>query len=106
VNVVGVHGSPSAASTARARAESTTTATTLRRPPHGHDRTSVANTRRNSSAHRTRPAELEHQVGAAITGRRVNGGAEGIQVLDARRQKEVVPKRARWEHAHEAAGAD
>jgi len=46
----GVHGSPSGASTARAKAESTTTATTLRRPPHGHCSTSVANTRR-----RTRP---------------------------------------------------
>jgi hypothetical protein len=41
-NVVGVHGSPSAASTARARAESTTTASMLRRPPHGHDSTSMA----------------------------------------------------------------
>ena len=42
-NVVGVHGRPCAASTARARPESTTTAITLRRPPHGHDSASVAN---------------------------------------------------------------
>ncbi len=89
-NVVGVHGSPSAARTARARVESTTTAITLRRPPHGHDGTSVANTRRNSSAHRTRPAELEHQVGAAIVGRRVNGGAEGLGAYDPSSRREAA----------------
>jgi hypothetical protein len=62
--VAGVDGSPSGASTARARVESTTTATTLRRPPQGHDSTSVANTRRNSSAHGTRLARVE-LLGAA-----------------------------------------
>ena len=35
VKVAGEHGSPRVASTARAMAESTTTATTLRRPPQG-----------------------------------------------------------------------
>jgi hypothetical protein len=70
--------------------ESTTTAITLRRPPHGHDGTSVANTRRNSSAHRTRPAELEHQVGAAIAGRRVNGGAEGLGAYDPSSRREAA----------------
>jgi hypothetical protein len=44
----------SAASTARARAESTTTATTLRLPPHGHDGTSVAKT--GATARPTDPA--------------------------------------------------
>lgn len=66
--VAGVDGSPSGASTARARAESTTTATTLRRPPQGHDSTSVANTRRNSSAHGTRLARVEPLGGAAAGG--------------------------------------
>jgi hypothetical protein len=57
-NVVGVHGSPSAASTARARAESTTTtAITLRRPPHEHAemrgwiRSAAISTRRHDVAH-------------------------------------------------------
>jgi len=77
--VVGVHGSPSAASTARAKAESTTTAITLRRPPHGHDSTSVANTRRNSSAHGTRPARVE-PLGVAAAG---GGSLDQVDVGDA-----------------------
>src|SRR5262249_56788566 len=48
--VVGVHGSPSAASTARARAEATTTALTLRQAPLGPDSTARSNTRRNNCA--------------------------------------------------------
>jgi hypothetical protein len=66
-NVVGVHASASAASTARARAKSTTTAITPRRPPHGHDSTSLANTRRNSSAHPTRPPRVD-PLGVAAAG--------------------------------------
>jgi len=52
------------------RAESTTAATTLRRPPHGHDSTSVANTRRNSSVHGTRLARIEPLGDAAAGGAR------------------------------------
>lgn len=63
-----MHGSPRVASTARAMVESTTMATTLRRPPHGQDSTLVANTRRNSSAHRTRPARAEPPGGVAQGG--------------------------------------
>jgi len=57
-------------------AESTTTVTTLRRPPHGHGRTSVvANTRRNNSAHGEpnshaglrRPPAMRRQVEALDT---------------------------------------
>jgi hypothetical protein len=46
-------------------AESTTTATTLQRPPHGHNSTSVANTRRNSSAHGTPVPRVPERLGVA-----------------------------------------
>ena len=42
----------------RAITGSVTTASTLRRPPHGHCSTSSANTRRSDSAHGTRPRRL------------------------------------------------
>jgi hypothetical protein len=96
-NVVGVHGSPSAASTARTRAESTTTAITLRRPPHGHDSTSVANTRRNSSARGTRPARVEPLTVRSGSRRRVAG-----ERLSGRAGRSFV--QAAREHLHQKIG--
>lgn len=93
-NVPGVHGSPSGESTARAMAESTTTGTTLRRPPQGHNSTSVANTRRNSWAHGA-PRPRARPSGSASRAGRQLGVARGHQRWRAKhpRSERVAPGR-------------
>jgi hypothetical protein len=83
-----VHGSPSAASTARARAESTTTAITLRRPPHGHDDVGDAP-----------PVgrDLDGQIDAGRPGQRARAATrqiERMELVAAVRCFEVVDQRA------------
>ncbi len=85
-----LHGSPSDASTVRAMAESTTTETTRRRPPHGHASTSVAHIRRNSSAHGTSNVVLEQALAIARERARVERRLVGAHVEEPAEQQVVV----------------